>query len=558
MPDDQRLILAIENLDSDRRRALVERLKCEGFAVTLLDHPGAATSPTAGEASRTRETELALKESEERFAKAFVNLPQPAAITEPSDGTFVDVNQAFEVVFGYSKKDLIGKSSASLGIVSREDRARFLSMLNTNGRVGPLELSLKASGSRRVEVLYYGEAIRFEGRPRLLSMFFDVTEARQKDAALRRAHEQIVLLTNSLREVVLAYDPDRSLQYANPAIEGLTGYSVEEAKRRPFLWWVHPDDRGRILGQWERLLQGATVQEIGYRILTKQGEEKWVEASWGPLRDENGRQVGVRATERDITLRRRAEQERTELLERLSAAQKMESVGRLAGGVAHDFNNLLTVINGYTVMALDQLAPDDALRAPLSEVLRAAARAGALVQQLLAFGRGQVLRPETLDLIGVLRSMEGTLRGLVGEPVQVALDLPQSVAPLFADRRQIEQIVMNLSANARDAMRDGGTVTIAVRNYVLCALCPFCGSRLRLRDYVGLDVLDTGQGMNDYVRRRLFEPFFTTKDIGKGTGLGLATVHGIVSQSGGHVCVDSEPGRGAVFHVFLPAAEPEP
>ncbi len=544
------LILAIENLDPERKDRVFALLREAGFTARAFPECCEESSHVV----RAIAAETALQESEERFATAFDSFPLPVAITDPETGIILNINRAVESTFGFTRGQVLGRSEVELDLITPETRKELGLIMLRDGRISGVSVTMRAAGGRVVEALYFVEPIRIEGRRRLLSAVLDLSELRRKEQALKEADRAIRILTDNLKEAVMAYDMDRRLLYVNPAIEALTGYTVEELKREQFICWVHADDRARMLGYWDRLFQGASYQNVEYRMVTKQGETKWVEASWGPLRDEEGRQVGVQGTERDVSARKRAEFERAELASRLLQVQKLETVGRLAGGVAHDFNNLLTVINGYTMLALDRLPEGDPLRAPLEEVLRAGDRAIGLVRQLLAFGRGQVLHPEPLEVADVLAGLEGTLRGLVGERVSVAVDLPPSLAPIYADRRQVEQVVMNLAANGRDAMPDGGTLTIRARNHPLATTCPYCGAVLRPHDFVALEVRDTGTGMDESTRRHLFEPFFTTKDVGKGTGLGLPTVHGIATQSGGHVCAESQPGRGSVFHVFLPAA----
>jgi signal transduction histidine kinase len=257
----------------------------------------------------------------------------------------------------------------------------------------------------------------------------------------------------------------------------------------------------------------------------------------------------------DITARRRAEEQKARLEAQLQQAQKMESIGRLAGGVAHDFNNLLTVINGYSALALHQTQPGDPQFHRLTEILLAGERAADLVRQLLAFSRRQVLQPEVLDLNATVGDVEKMLRRLVGEDVEIAVKLDPAVAPVLADRHQIEQVIMNLAVNARDAMPDGGTLTLETGQRRLEGLCETCHEPIRPGTYVELTVRDSGMGMDAHTLEHLFEPFFTTKGVGHGTGLGLSTVQGIVIQSGGHVGVESEVGKGSSFHIYLPVAE---
>jgi CheY-like chemotaxis protein len=243
------------------------------------------------------------------------------------------------------------------------------------------------------------------------------------------------------------------------------------------------------------------------------------------------------------------------LEEQYHQAQKMEAVGRLAGGVAHDFNNLLTVILGYCGLVLADFDPSDPRKADIAEIQKAGASAAALTRQLLAFSRKEIIEPTRLDLNGVLADMRAMIGRLIGEDVQVVLALRPELAPVMADRGQVEQIVMNLAVNARDAMPTGGTLTVETANVELDAHYGKTHLSVKPGSYVALTVSDTGTGMTQEVQARLFEPFFTTKEPGKGTGLGLATIHGIVARSGGSVGVYSEVGRGTAFKVYFPRTD---
>ncbi|MBI5084820.1 MAG: response regulator, partial [Acidobacteria bacterium] len=271
-------------------------------------------------------------------------------------------------------------------------------------------------------------------------------------------------------------------------------------------------------------------------------------------RDEDGQVVGVFAAARDITQRKKAEEERNNLQLQLAQAQKMETIGRLAGGIAHDFNNLLTVINGYAAVALGGTQQDTSQARNLTEIMNAGKRAAELVRQLLAFSRRQVLQPEVLNLNATVSGMESMLRRLVGENIEIVVRPDPAIAPVLADRHQIEQVIMNLAVNARDAMPHGGTLTLESGERHLEGICSTCREQIQPGAYVELTVRDTGTGMGQDTLEHLFEPFFTTKGVGKGTGLGLSTVQGIVNQSGGHLCVESEVGVGSAFRVCLPVA----
>jgi PAS domain S-box-containing protein len=286
------------------------------------------------------------------------------------------------------------------------------------------------------------------------------------------------------------------------------------------------------------------------RIRTPAGQEKWIRDSSLPLRDEKtGRVIGALGILFDITEQKRLE-------DQLRQAQKMEAVGRLAGGVAHDFNNLLTAIGGYSDLLLADLATSDHRRGDVEEIKKAADRAAALTRQLLAFSRRQVLQPKVLDLNAVIAGAERLLRRLIGEHIRLDTRLAPGLGAVRADAGQVEQVVMNLAVNAREAMQEGGVLTVATENVVLGAAghpseeVPVPPGR-----YVQLRVSDTGAGMDTETQRRLFEPFFTTREKGKGTGLGLATVYGIVKQSGGFIWVDSTPGAGTTFTIDLPQVD---
>jgi nitrogen-specific signal transduction histidine kinase len=262
----------------------------------------------------------------------------------------------------------------------------------------------------------------------------------------------------------------------------------------------------------------------------------------------------------DITGQKRAEDERRNLERQLLQAQKMESVGRLAGGVAHDFNNHLTVINGYCAMLLDEMGPADPLREPVDEILLAGQRAAALTRQLLAFSRKQVAEPRVISLNDVVAEARKMLSRLIGDDVEIITHLDAGLGSVVADSSQMNQVLMNLAINARDAMPDGGRIIMETMNTDLDAGYAAQHAGVEAGPYVLLSITDTGAGMTQEVVQHIFEPFFTTKDVGAGTGLGLSTVYGIVKQAGGWIWVYSEPGKGSTFKVYLPRAggAPEP
>ncbi|MET0387089.1 MAG: PAS domain-containing protein [Polyangiales bacterium] len=309
-----------------------------------------------------------------------------------------------------------------------------------------------------------------------------------------------------------------------------------------------PEAQAQIQQALEKCLRDGTPYDIEMPMRTARGRMLWVRAIGQPERDANGKVLRIHGALQDITERRKLE-------EQLRQAQKMEAVGRLAGGVAHDFNNLLSVILSYSSLIVADLPPGDAVRADVEEINRAAERASELTQQLLAYSRQQVLKPRVVDLNQITSGLEKMLHRLLGDDVTVTLFLAQSLGHTLADPNQIEQVIVNLVVNARDAMPNGGNLTLETANADLDEAYAMTHHDVVPGRYVMLAVTDTGVGMSSATRARVFEPFFTTKDKGKGTGLGLSTVHGIVTQSGGHIWVYSETGIGTTFKIYLPRVD---
>jgi PAS domain S-box-containing protein len=372
------------------------------------------------------------------------------------------------------------------------------------------------------------------------------------EATYRTLVERLPLVTYIVR-----LDAAGSCVYISPQVEELLGYSVEEwlSDSDLFPSLLHPDDRERVLDEIARARSAAAAGIPGreYRLLARDGHVVWVYDETVYLPDAHGRPQLAQGFLVDITERKRLEDE-------LRQAQRMEVVGRLAGGIAHDFNNLITVIIGWVRMLDHRTASEDVGRKEIEQIGKAAERAAILTQQLLAFSRRQVLRPEVLDLNQVICAMHAMLERLIREDIQLRTSLDPELGGVSADRGQLEQVLLNLAVNARDAMPSGGRLLIET-TAVEVSGSPW-GEQLGLLPgrYARLIVSDTGHGMDERTRRQIFEPYFTTKDTGKGTGLGLATVYGIVVQSGGAITVESEPGAGARFTIHLPtvnAAVPE-
>jgi two-component system cell cycle sensor histidine kinase/response regulator CckA len=374
----------------------------------------------------------------------------------------------------------------------------------------------------------------------------DSAERRQADDALRASEARFRSLSAASPVGIYESDTDGAITYGNPQVLRIFGLSEADAMGHGWLARLHPDDVEPVTTGWAAALREQREYAHEYRLVMTDGTIRWVNCRSAPLHDGEGRMVGNVGTIEDITLRK-------ELEAQLRQSQKMEAVGQLAGGVAHDFNNLLTVIKMNVELALEDLGAEHPLHADILEVARAAGRAAALTRQLLAFSRQQVLQPQVIDLNVVIADLQKMLARLIGEDIDFTLDLADDLGFVLADPGQLEQVLVNLAINARDAMPRGGSLTIATRNVELSPLEASRHPDARPGPYVAVALRDTGAGMTPDVQARIFEPFFTTKELGKGTGLGLATVYGIVTQSGGFLDVKSAPGRGAVFTVYLSA-----
>jgi two-component system cell cycle sensor histidine kinase/response regulator CckA len=336
--------------------------------------------------------------------------------------------------------------------------------------------------------------------------------------------------------------------YNSPSYQKLLGYTPEELEKTSAYEQIHPDDQPAVKLAAEEAKKTGVGRRVEYRIRHKSGEWRVLESTASAVRDSDGEVEKLIIVNRDITERKHLEQQ-------LLLSQRLEAVGKLSGGIAHDFNNILGVIIGYSE-ALQQMMPaDDPMREPVDEIGKAGRRAAALTQQLLAFSRKQVLEPKILDLNSIVADVEKMLGRLIGEDVELQIVPASALGMVKADRGQIEQVILNLAVNARDAMPHGGKLKIETMNADLDE-----NDARRLRyvipgQYVMLQVSDTGTGMSAEVQSHIFEPFYTTKEQGKGTGLGLATVYGVIKQSGGYIWLDSEVGKGSRFQVYLPRAE---
>ncbi len=397
----------------------------------------------------------------------------------------------------------------------------------------------------------------------------DITERKLAEEEARAARQRLLDMIDFLPDATFVVDQNKKVIAWNRAIEEMTGIRKEEIIGKGDYAYAVPFYGERVPMLIDLLGTGDSGHTLKYDNFSNKGDtlfgERFFPAVfdgrgaylWGkasPLLDSGGNQVGAIESLRDLSDRKQALEDLLQMQEQLRQAAKMEAVGRLAGGIAHDFNNQLTIVQGYCNLLLDKLPHKHSGRKLVREVLRAAERSTKLTGHLLAFGRKQMLNPELLDLNKVLTDLLDPLRRMIREDIQVEIQVAPELWQVEADRNQLEQAIINLAINARDAMPGGGRLTIQVRNAVLDGKYVLRHMGTSAGPHVCLSVSDTGIGMDEATQQRIFEPFFTTKPTGKGTGLGLAMVYGFVNQSGGHMDVISEAGRGACFNIYFPRA----
>ncbi|OLE53661.1 MAG: hypothetical protein AUG51_12435 [Acidobacteria bacterium 13_1_20CM_3_53_8] len=382
---------------------------------------------------------------------------------------------------------------------------------------------------------------------RLIAKVSRLLERGRLEAALKESEERYRDLVENAQDIIYTHDLEGRYTSLNKAGQRITGYTLEEALTMGISQTVAPEYIEKARQMIGRKLAGEEQSAYELEIITKDGRRVAVEVNTR-LIYENGVAVGVQGIARDVM-------ERKNLEEQLQRSQKLEAVGRLAGGIAHDFNNLLTAIMGYSDLALRRLGADDPLRANLEEIRKAGLRATSLTSQLLAFSRKQVLQPKVLNLNSIISETEKMLKRLIGEDVELRAVLDPSLGQVKADPGQMVQVIMNLVVNARDAMPEGGKLTIETKNVYLDKKYASQHVAVEPGHYVMIAVSDTGHGMIPETQAHIFEPFFTTKEMGKGTGLGLSTVYGIVKQSGGNIWVYSEAYKGTTFKVYLPRVD---
>jgi PAS domain S-box-containing protein len=498
--------------------------------------------------SERKRVERELRKAEEKFSSMFLAAPIGISITRVQDGRLVDINREFERLLGYTREEALGRTTLELGLwTDAEWRRSFLKRLDGSGGVEGFEAPIRVKNGSLLPVSISAQSMTLDGESYLVSALVDLTERKRTEAAIRASEARLRRVVGSPILGIAFGLADGVVTEANDEYMRIVGHTREElaAGLVSFRSLTPPEFQSVSAKALREVTETGTSRPWEMEIARKDGKRVPVLLGVSAIDDDRSHDV---AFVFDLTERRALERQ-------LQHAQRMEAVGRLAAGIAHDFNNVLAAITMSCELLRDGLSLGHPGMDDVLEIRKAADRAVRLIRQLLAFSRQQVLEPRVLDLNELVANLEKMLRRLVGEDVEIVCKFAATVGAVKADPGQLEQVVINLAVNARDAMARGGTLTITTANVFSQAGNVPEQLALTPGPHVMLSVMDTGSGMDAQTRARMFEPFFTTKEQGKGTGLGLSTVYGIVRQSGGTIDVASELGRGTTFRIFLPRVD---
>jgi len=489
-----------------------------------------------------------------------------AVVAVNQQGVIIQVNSQTETLFAYTRDELIGQKIEML-VPERQrgqhdqHRAQFHAKPKIRRMGSGLDLYGRRRDGSEFPVEISLSPVSTGNGAMVLSVIRDISDRKRIEEELRRANEELdrrksrelrdsqnrlALIVDSSQDAIIGKNLDGIITHWNKGAEHMYGYTVQEMIGRPITVLCPKDRVDEIPGILDRIRHGERIEYFESVRVTKDGRRLYVSISVSPIHDTEGKVVGASAIARNITAQKKIE-------DQLRQSQKMEAIGRLAGGVAHDFNNLLGIVTACSELLHTRV---DAESLEYVDNIREAAKRGAsLTRQLLAFSRRQPVQPQLLDLNGRLREISKLLHPLMGDDVEITLLSRSATAIVEADAGQLDQIVINLGANARDAMPHGGRLIIETGVFDFDEAFAREHPAMTAGRYVMMAISDNGVGMDEATRSRIFEPFFTTKEMGKGTGLGLATVYGIVKQSGGDIWVYSEPGRGTTFKIYLPSAD---
>ncbi|HEY3323026.1 MAG TPA: PAS domain S-box protein [Planctomycetota bacterium] len=558
-PDDLPAIEAARaaNLRGERTR-IEHRTLCKNGSWMWLD---THCQPTLDPDGKTQEmvlwsrditerkrAETALKASEVRYRRLFESAKDGILILDAETGMVVDVNPFLIALLGFSREAFLGKKVWELGFLKDlfANQVNFTE-LQKKEYIRYEDMPLETSDGQRIEVEFVSNVYLVDQRKVIQCNIRNISDRKRAEDELRATRERFRQIVETAQEGILSMDARFLITYVNQRMADMLGYAPVEIVGRSMTDLVAPE---ALSDHKRRLTSGPQGMAGRYerRFCRKDGSVVTLLVSTTPTLDADKRFAGLFIMCTDLT--------EYKLLEKqFRQAQKMEAVGRLAGGIAHDFNNLLTVILGRADLLSEALEGSERGKRDADLIRTTAKRAAALTRQLLQFSRQDIMQPQALDLNNIVQEMEKMLRRLIGEDVELILDLAPALGRVKADPVHMQQVIMNLVVNARDAMPTGGKIIIQTASLQFSAAEASLHEGLNAGPHVVMAVIDTGCGMDDSVRARVFEPFFTTKEVGKGTGLGLSTVYGIIRQSDGSVAVSSEVGRGTIFKVYLPVTQ---
>lgn len=499
---------------------------------------------------RVSQYQSRMRRAESCYGALLDHANEAIAILTP-DGTVLDINRAWEEVHQLPREQIIGRHIRDMAAPGFEEHnaADYRRIVSAGSGRSPVLPIRRGDGSIR-HMEFSVACVDVDGEDLVFSIGRDITDTVDARNRLEGSERKFRGLVENLPDVVWTWTLDGVVTFVSANLFETCGYTPEELQAGGRAFWfsrVHPDDVKRLDDASAKLTQDRGSYELEYRWQHKDGRWLWICCRSRLSRSEDGSSC-IEGTFVDIT-------EQKNLEDQIRQSQKMEAIGQLTGGIAHDFNNLLAIILGNGQMLLDELDEGDARRADAEAILEAGERAASLTRQLLMFSRRQIVRPTRVDLNTIAAGVEKMLRRIVGENIALSINVADNVGVVMADTGEIEQIIMNLAVNARDAMPHGGQLTIETANVELDRNYAAVHAGVAPGQYVMLSVTDTGGGMDPETKRRAFEPFFTTKGAAKGTGLGLSTCYGIVQRCHGHISVYSEPGQGTVFKIYLPRLE---
>jgi len=496
--------------------------------------------------TQRKQMEKAILESEAKFKNLAEQSPNMIFINK--NGRIVYANRKCKEIMGYNREEFYSADFNFLQLIAPESRdvVRENFQRHLNGEnVPPYEYTLITRNGEKIVGIHTTKLIDYEGEKAILGIITDITQRKATERALQESERKYRKFFEDDITGDFISTPDGEIKFCNPAFARILGFnSVEEVLSQPATqFYPNRESRQKFINL---LCEKKKLERYEEELININGEKLYVISNTIGEFDDEGNLIEIRGYMFDIT-------EQKKLEEQIIQTQKMEAIGQLTGGIAHDFNNLLTVINGYSQIILNKIPSDNPLRNQLEQIMEAGKRAEMMTSQLLAFSRKESFEPAVVNLNVIIKNMEKLLTRLIGENILIKTILSPELKNIKIDPTKIEQVIMNLAVNARDAMLDGGQLTIETKNIYLDSDQIKYNKDLKAGEYVELTVKDTGIGMDKETLKRIFEPFFTTKKRGHGTGLGLSTVYGIIKQSKGIIDVDSELNKGTVFRIYFPA-----